>query len=293
MEILGHEKIMRTLERSLEKQRLAHAYLFCGPEAVGKFQVAMWLAGRLSGQEAKVSDLDVLVIAPEIEEKNGTKKEREIKLEKIRELRSFLSLTSTGGKNKVAIIRGAQNLNLSAQNALLKILEEPPAHSTIILVAEADQKILPTVRSRCEVKRFHLLSDGELEKIVPKDLPNRAEVLFWSCGRPGWSKELVTQQGVLEERRLLLAEFRELLSMGLNERFSCAEILAKDVSALLVKLSFWLLLLREEFVFQKCALPLGPTKAFALAEHMAKSEETIRQTNANVRVVLENLFLFF
>ena len=293
MEIIGHERIRKTLERALEKDRVAHASLFCGPEAVGKFALASWLAGRLSRLEGESSDSNVTVITPEIEEKKGVKKEKDIKLESVRELKNTLGLTAFGEGNKVVIIRSAQKMNIAAQNALLKILEEPPLRSNIILVAEDERKLLPTVISRCEMKRFHLLSDIELEKIIPADILDRDELIFWACGRPGWAKVLMADPAALQEKRELLRELRNLFSADLNERFSQAESLTKDIPVLLSKMSFWLLILRNEFISSKHDVQISSMKAFELTGLIAESRRLMQETNANARLVLENLFIHF
>lgn len=156
-EIVGHQRILEHLRSALRNGRLHHAYLFLGPDGVGKRTVAMALAKAIHCAEnehdycggcvncARISDgnhPDVRVIAPLADKK-------EISIQQIRELERELNYRSFTGKRKIAIIDPATLLNTAAQNALLKTLEEPPADSLMILIAANGGGLLSTVRSRC------------------------------------------------------------------------------------------------------------------------------------------------
>ncbi|PIP27427.1 MAG: DNA polymerase III subunit delta', partial [Candidatus Moranbacteria bacterium CG23_combo_of_CG06-09_8_20_14_all_39_10] len=166
MEIIGHQKIINLLDRAIAKDAVSHAYLFSGPESVGKFTVALDFAERLIGNIDSISS-DLISIKPEIEENKGVIKKLDIKIEAIRNLLHKLSLTSVGGRYKVVIIDDADRLNRTAQNALLKTLEEPNAKVVLILVCQDERKLLPTIISRCQKMRFGLVKEAEIEKIVP------------------------------------------------------------------------------------------------------------------------------
>ncbi|MFA5961862.1 MAG: hypothetical protein WC848_04230 [Parcubacteria group bacterium] len=293
MPIIGNKKIIESLERALEKKNLAQSYLFCGPEGLGKFLVARQLAEKLTGGAGDVVNQNLLVIEPEVEEKDGVIKEKEIKLEAIKELQKKFSLTAAFQNYRVAIIRSAQKLNLSAQNALLKILEEPPAHTIIILVVEDERKLLPTIISRCQIKRFKLLSDEELGELFSSDLSNKDELIFWSLGRPGFAKDFLRDIKKLEERRGIVQELRDIFSASGNDKLFLAEALSKNTPALLEKMDFWIILLRSAVLGQKNFLSIDPEKALKLIDKIEESEKIIKNTNSNVRLVVENLILVF
>jgi len=185
MNIVGHQKILNFLNKSLEKGSLSHAYIFSGPEHLGKFGVALDFAQKLSKSEAKINP-DIIILEPEIvENSRGIMKEAEIKIEEIREFQKKLGTTEYFGRYKVGIIDNADKMNKSSQNAMLKILEEPSEKIIIILVVRDINKIIPTIKSRCAIKKFGLVSHEDMEKIIPSETKDRDEIIFWSLGRPG------------------------------------------------------------------------------------------------------------
>jgi len=159
MNFVGNKKTFDFLNKSLEKETVNHAYLFSGPEQVGKFTLAK-MFGRaiiLSLKQIEFVDaidptasLDLLVLEPEVEEKKGITKRKAIPTEKIRDVQQELSLYPYHGKKKVLVINDAHMLTTGAQNALLKTLEEPASTSMIILVTHEQGRLLPTIVSRCQ-----------------------------------------------------------------------------------------------------------------------------------------------
>jgi len=156
MSIIGHQKIIKYLDKSIKKNDISHAYIFSGPAHLGKFSLALEFAKKITGgMDDKKINPDIIIISPEIEEKDGKIKKKDIKIEKIRELERELSLSAYFGKHKVVIIDEADRLSRASQNALLKTLEEPPQKAVIILVVENINKIIATVKSRCVIKKFN------------------------------------------------------------------------------------------------------------------------------------------
>lgn len=293
MQIWGNKKIIDSLERAREKNSLVQSYLFCGPEALGKFLIAKQFAEKLTGGSGRAVNQNLLIIEPEVEEKDGIFKEKEIKLEVIKNLQKEFSLTAYAQNYRVAIIRSAQKLNLAAQNALLKILEEPPEKAVIILVAEDEKKLLPTIVSRCQIKRFKLLADTELNELIPADSADRAELIFWSLGRPGFLENLLQDEARLEEKREIEREFKAIFSASGNDRLFLAETLSKDTPVLLEKMDLWTIILRGVILNQKSFLTITPEQALKLIETITESKKIIENTNANVRLAVENLLLAF
>ncbi|HPN96707.1 MAG TPA: AAA family ATPase [Candidatus Moranbacteria bacterium] len=290
--IIGHQKIIRFLDKSIENQSLSHAYLFSGPEHVGKFAVAKYFAAKLAGREEDINP-DIIILSPEIEEKKGIIKKKDITVEAIRELQKKLSVYPVG-KHKIAVIDDADFLNKSAQNALLKTLEEPPAGVIIILVVQNTAKIFPTIFSRCQTKKFSLVSDNNLEKIIPPDCPEKEEIVFWSLGCPGTAKIMSENREKLEERRKNYRELYDIISQNMTEKFSLAEEWSKDTNLLISRLSWWLVVLRDCFLGDGIKkIKLTPEKALKITEKIEEAIEVIKNTNSNPRLVMENLFTIF
>ncbi len=211
---LGHVAVVDRLGRLAEAgtrssrtdrtHGIPHALLFDGPEGVGKFRTALWWASRikceLQGDGASASQdricrcascqqvavgthPDVLVLAPQAGEKI-------LKIELIRStLIPTLSLRPVRPGPRVAIVRGAELLNVAAQNAMLKVLEEPPGNAVIILVTGSRSALLPTIRSRCQTVRFGPLDRESLEAILtargftPDNARSAAAIARGSAGK--------------------------------------------------------------------------------------------------------------
>lgn len=174
-EVLGQEPIVRTLKNALSQGRIAHAYLFSGPRGVGKTSTARILAKALNCKDgptpnpcnvcdfcteiSKGTAVDVL----EIDGASNTG------VDNIRELRETVAYRPIRSRYKVYIIDEVHMLSTSAFNALLKTLEEPPAHVVFVFATTEPQKVPATVVSRCQRFEFRRIPEevilAQLEKI--------------------------------------------------------------------------------------------------------------------------------
>jgi DNA polymerase-3 subunit delta' len=186
-DIIGQQKQLTILRSALANGRLHHAYLFLGPEGVGKHTVAVAVAKAIHCGDldndfcggcvncrriAGGNHPDVRVIEP----LSGKK---EISIAQIRDLERELSYRSFTGKRKIAIIDPATLMNLSSQNALLKTLEEPPPDCLIILLAANTGGLLPTLRSRCLRLPFAPLARADVAAYLQSQLGmNGADAAF-------------------------------------------------------------------------------------------------------------------
>jgi DNA polymerase-3 subunit gamma/tau len=160
VDVVGQEHVTQTLANAITQNRIAHAYLFCGPRGTGKTTIARIFAKCLNctgGPKVDFSDddprcreitegrsLDVLEI-------DGASNRG---IEEIRELRETVKYAPASGKFKIYIIDEVHMLTKEAFNALLKTLEEPPAHVKFMFATTEPEKVLPTILSRCQ--RFDL-----------------------------------------------------------------------------------------------------------------------------------------
>lgn len=308
MNIIGHQRIITFLNRSIEKNAVSHAYLFSGPKNLGKFTMALDFAKKITGGPKKKiyphtknsseynfgvgANPDIIIIAPEVEEKNGAIREKEIKIEKIRELEHQISLSAYYGKYKVAIIDNAEKLTVSAQNSLLKILEEPAENCVIILICHNEGKILPTVKSRCLKKRFSPVKEEKIEELVEKE-EFKKEIIFWSLNRPGMAINLQKDGEILKKRIEAKSFLEDILGSNLNDKFVLADSLNKNKPELIERLNLWVVVLRRNILGENIFLKITPEKALDLIEEIAKSINLLEETNSNSKTVLENLFLKF
>ena len=169
-DIIGQQKQLTILRSALANGRLHHAYLFLGPEGVGKHLVAVALAKALHCGDLKNDFCGSCVNCRRIADRNHPdvrvieplSGKKEISIQQIRELERELNYRSFTGARKIAIIDPATLLNPSSQNALLKTLEEPPQDSLIVLIAPNAGGLLPTLRSRCLRLTFAPLTRKEI-----------------------------------------------------------------------------------------------------------------------------------
>jgi DNA polymerase-3 subunit delta' len=177
-EVKCQDRAVAALEAALSRGHVHHAWLFHGPDGVGKELAAFGLAQALICTEQpnvgcgvcaacrrvhKRNHPDVTVVMPDDElvrrgmagrsdfERTPS---RDIRIEQVRQLQERLAFRALESKTKVAILLTAHAMNPPAQNALLKTLEEPPAGTVLILVSSAPDKLLPTIRSRCAKASF-------------------------------------------------------------------------------------------------------------------------------------------
>lgn len=295
---VGNAKTINLLDRAIENGRISQAYLFSGPESVGKFTLSKIFANAIISEKnifkkdilsfggGRKDELDLMIIEPEIEEKKGIKKIKEIKTEKIREAQKELALFPYVGKKRVLIVNDAHRMTVSAQNALLKSLEEPNRTSVMILVTHDDPKIILTIKSRCQKINFFLADEAEMNKMFEND-KNR-EIVELSMGRPGLAIKMKENTEEVDAKKKDFEELEKFPSWGINERLSLAEKMSADIAETAKKLEFWMWILRIKS--KKKGLSDG-FFSFKTIEKINKALEIIKNTNANARLVIENLFL--
>jgi hypothetical protein len=295
MNFVGNKKAVNFLEKSIEKGKIAQAYLFSGPENIGKFILAKIFSRSLIVGESFDAEidkdfrniLDLIILEPEIEEKKGIIKEKEIKVEHIRKVQKDLSLFPYSGKYKVLIINNAHRMSLASQNAILKSLEEPNGTSIIILITHKDSEIISTIKSRCQKINFSLVSSEEIEKALEGNKGNSNLTIF-SMGRPGLAFKISNDPEELEQKEHDFLDFRNFSSLGINERLKLAEKMSADLTRAEKKLEFWIWLIRSEIGKKGES---GNFFSFQAIKKIEKSLEKVKNTNASPRLVIECLFL--
>jgi DNA polymerase III subunit gamma/tau len=190
-DVLGQEHITQTLRNAIEQNRIAHAYIFVGPRGTGKTSTARIFAMALNCTDGPKADFDpndevCLEIAQnrslDVIEIDGASNNG---VEQVRELRENVRFAPARGKYKIYIIDEVHMLTTAAFNALLKTLEEPPAHAKFLMATTDVQKVLPTILSRCQ--RF------DLRRI---STPTIAKHLLWIAGQEKFTLEPAAAEAV-------------------------------------------------------------------------------------------------
>jgi len=209
---IGNQQIQQYFDNLIKSENLSHAYLFYGPQGVGKKLLAFKISELITGPAAGNPDLKVI-----------DKEKDEIHIADIRELKNFIHLTPFG-KYKIAIINNVHNLGHDASNALLKILEEPPGKSILFLISHLPKMLFPTVISRCQPVRFKPIKEQEIFNRlteawkVKKDVAETCSKL--SNGSLGLAMELADNFAGFQKNISLL---NKLVKADFKERFDAAK----------------------------------------------------------------------
>jgi len=209
--ILGQDRAVEQFASAWATRKLHHAWLLAGPKGVGKATFALDAARRvlaeaagpafdLTGLEAPAdhrivklvdagSHPDMRWLERLVNDKTGNLN-RNIKVDQVRELIEFLGLTAALSPWRVVIIDTVDDLEPSGANALLKMLEEPPANTVFFLVSNAAGRLLPTIRSRCRRLDFQELGDDAMTSILELHAPQlsaaeRQRTIAMSFGSAG------------------------------------------------------------------------------------------------------------
>jgi len=216
--LLGHAGAEATILDALRTGRLHHAWLITGPDGVGKATLAFRFARRLLAglpstetlaldpahpvfrRVAAGSHADLKTIELGVNEKTGRQRSQ-IVAEDARKIGGFMSLTPAEGGWRVVVVDGAEDMNPSAANAILKVLEEPPARALLILCCAAPGRLLPTIRSRCRRLRLDPLDDAAMGVLLAAYLPDlsddeRGRLITLAEGSPGRALMLAEAEGL-------------------------------------------------------------------------------------------------
>ena len=202
--IVGHDATIAAFRAALHGERLHHAWLLTGPQGVGKFTTAMQFAKRMLAEGMGLSPdtpgievplqhptsrlfeawshpdfalLDRLpkdekvAAKPRAEWGEDEELSRSIRVGQVRALNQMFATAPSMSSRRVIVIDDAETFEVSAANALLKRLEEPPQGTIFLMVSHSPGRLLPTIRSRCRVLRFGKLDDAAMTSVLRAQLP--------------------------------------------------------------------------------------------------------------------------
>ncbi|HYC54547.1 MAG TPA: hypothetical protein VEL28_06395 [Candidatus Binatia bacterium] len=315
-EPVGHERIRTLLREQARKvaggsdQGLHHAWLFSGPTGVGKHVTARWWASLLQcdfvGQCHPPCESCRLVaggVHPDVVLTARAPQKSSIGIDDSRAFARSLSLRPTRRGPRVGIIRDADAMTVDAQNALLKLLEEPPGSCVLVLVADNASAMLATVRSRCRHLPFGALDESDVASVL--------RTLAWeegqaqaaaACSRGSVSRALAYDAEGLAEREAVLLAFEGLMDGKVEIDAMLQTMMARKESGYaLGDLLEWQLAKVERSLGHVRHEPspdlaamlerAGGRDSRALLEHASRIEWTISalDRNANARLVIRDL----
>lgn len=315
-DIVGHDRVVDVLRRSLKTGKTAHAYIFEGPAGCGRRTTALALIQALfcrgGGDDAcgvcpacrKVAlgshgDIHLLEPLPD---------KRDISIAQLRDLQRDLAMRPYEAPRSACIIEPADRMNVSSANSFLKTLEEPPGHAVIILITENADMLLPTIRSRCQLLRFAPLSPEQVRLLLERggmDADSAALLAPLADGSMQRAGELDNDALTSRRERLLrhlatLSPERVATIFDASEELSGSRDETLETVDMLISFSRDMLLLAagsEEIInttlrptLERFAGRLGLPGALKLAENVMETRRSV-QRNANAKLALDTLFI--
>ena len=316
------------LTQAIAHGRIGHAYLFTGPNQIGKTTLARAFAQALNCEAATVDQRpcgqcracqliaadrhpDVRLVTGEV----SARGKLTLKIEQIRSLQHDLNLAPYEGRWKVAILKQFDAANPSAANAFLKTLEEPPRQVILLLTASESEALLPTISSRCRTMGLRPLATPVMMRALQdrwQAAPEQARLLAaLADGRLGWAVHALQNPDLLKARQEHLDMLQAALSSSRIARFDLAEKLARKPEAippvLLTWVSWWrdLLLLAWGNAGAERLTNIDQSHALQqlaqqwdtghILRNLKQTEKTITylEQNANTRLAVENLLLHY
>lgn len=237
--LLGNQRLKAQLTEAARAGRLSHAYLISGPAGSGKATLSRLLAAAMecTGRDAPCLSCAACrkVLSgnhPDVVTVDEPEK-KQVPVERIRKARADAFVRPNEGRRKVFLIPRAQDLGPAAQNALLKILEEPPAYGAFLLCADDPEALLPTVRSRCVELRLSPLPPEVLQEALARRCPDTpkealAAAAAQSGGFLGQALALAEAgQAVLPQTAAFAAAYAGRDTLALLELFCAMERLKR------------------------------------------------------------------
>lgn len=317
-QIIGHKKVIEHLQQSVLHNRINHAYIFDGVKGIGKMTIAKAFAKTLNCEKGGIEPCGECISCKTFDENNNpdiiyvTHEKKDIRVDEIREqVLKNITLKPYRNKYKIFIIPEADKMNVLAQNAFLKTLEEPPEYGIFLLLCENYNKFLVTVLSRCIMFKLHPLSTEVISDYLVKNMNISLEQArlysIYSQGSIGNAVELLNSEEFRDIRDTAVETAVRLEDADLIELYKITDDLKENKSALDRILEIMYLVYRDALVLKETGDEsrviqgdkLEQTKTIAektSASMLIKRCDHINDTrnrlgrNGNTQLLLETLF---
>lgn len=282
-----HEEIAENLINNIRTQITNQAYIFEGQRGVGAYECARLFAAGLvckNLQSAPCGSCNACIMAkaeshPDIYTLSPIDGKRNISVDQIRSVVTDAYTKPYESEKKVYIIAYGDDMNEQAQNAFLKVLEEPPQYAVFVILAENNESLLPTIRSRCTAIKFNPVSDEKVGEYIRKNYPEGGEkadfLVQYSGGVVGEIEKILNTENFVTLRRESLNILEPLLSQRKLDAYRVAEFLEDNKDDADLVLRFWQGFLRDMLLISSGAKKLVKSTDFidSLINLSNKSQE--------------------
>lgn len=260
-----HEKIAENLINNVRSEIAQHAYIFEGEKGVGAMECAKLFAATLvckKTDSAPCGSCNACIMAhadshPDIFVLSPEEGKRNISVDQVREIVSDAYTKPYESEKKVYIIAYGDDMNEQAQNAFLKVLEEPPQYAVFVVLAENNESLLQTIRSRCTKIKFNPVGDNTICEYIRKNYPDDTEktefLVQYAGGIVGEIEKILSTENFVSLRQESLDKLWSLISPNLLDAYDVAEFLEANKEEPDLVLRFWLGFLRDMMLIKNGA----------------------------------------
>lgn len=299
-DLLGNEQLKENLSAALNRGQAAHFYLISGAPGSGRHTLARLLSAglqceagdkpclRCSACRKALSDTHPDILTIDDPEK------KTVPVDLIRQARSDIYIRPNEGKRKIYIFPRAQDMGIPGQNALLKVLEEPPSYGVFLLLTDNPEKLLLTIRSRCTPLRLTALPENTLRAELRRRFPDAEEELLRAAAvRSGGylGQAIAMLEGssdLFEETEKFLAAFTNRSALGLTETLVPMEKYKRD--KLIPILTQWENLLQQALLCRSGGQVLLPqAKELAYARQSTDLLSALKDIQRGIRYAGDNV----
>lgn len=296
--IIGNEKKVDILRQIIKSNNIPHAMIFSGPEMIGKKKIAIEfiknifceeLCGECYFCKSIEYNPDINIISPV---------DGNIEIEEIRKAKERLSLKPYHNKIKALIIDDSHLMKSDAQNAFLKMLEEPKGDTLIIFITPFREMLLKTIRSRAQEIKFSLVSNEEIEKYLISlgaSSKKAKEISLISSGQIGKAINFFEDKSKMDFFNKSIEDIIFLSRSSISQRFQYAEKLKDDKIKIIEILDIWERFLRREILLKvfnyKSSVNYSLKKTKELIDELEKIKYIIESSNVNKRMAFESLLI--
>lgn len=273
--LLGNQRLKENLRASVGRGKISHCYLISGPEGAGKHTLARQLAAAILCQSADKPCLQCAACRKVLADTHpdfitvDDPEKKHVPVDLIRQAREDMYVRPNEADKKIYCIPRAMDMRVEAQNALLKVMEEPPAYGVFILLADNPEKLLPTVRSRCVELKLQSLSEDVLKRALQQEFPDAKETEILGAvsrcgGYLGQAKQLLQMQDESAQTEGFARSFAQKDAYGLVQTLVPMEKMPREQFVAL--LQQWKALLQQALTYRS-----GIQAQWEMAQSIGKS----------------------